>query len=1667
MYSDPWQLKYFDFTNFINSSRAEFIGRQWLYNEMENALEHTSQRGVLITGNPGSGKSAFLSQLLCSTTSSPLIHNRILAHHFCMHFDKKTQDGAAFVRNLANMIAWKISKYRENIVSNSFVSRVLYKDCPQDPEWCFEQAILFPLKSLQPKPSAPWYIVVDALDECSNDKAEILNILKSKGRQLPKWLKLIVSSRNVSTIVAGLDELQRIDLRMDDERNIEDIDTYLTLKVFSLRKSIVDKVKTSLPIIDNDTPTQRIVSSLAEKGHGNFLYVKVVLDLWLTSSEDINWETFPKTLDSTYQLYFERRYPSRESFQSLREIFEVLVAAYTPLTIQEMHSLFRLDNPTLDLEYEFMPKLDQVSLFLWHGSRDGLIQIHHASLSDWLTRDTNKGKIYYVKKQNGHKRLARYYLKNAEENNLRLKPSEVFHLASHIVEGGLDDLLVEQFLSLPSEHVNTTDPATQTTALHYSAASSNTNVTRLLIQHFSNVDCLDNNQLAPSFTAAAMGHLAVLMALFEGGANPHYTAAYLDPEIASHARDPVRECKRKKCGYSLLHTAAQEGKVNVVKFLLQNNLSISGVTGSNNTALQLAAANGHLDIVEMLKKAGGILDGLSLHHSAANGHTAVVQYLLREGVKDNCVPSDLPSTLVNSEENELKDSNMTLYVYDNRHLHLHETALHAAVKRTHLSVIDLLLGEEQNATNCKNSAGRTPQHEAVHLNNYNVLEVLLQAGANTTVQCDKGRVTSSVQYQTRITGTSKENRCPCGFTPLHIAAMYGHYSAADLLIKYKADVNAGDCNGSTPLHIAACHGFPSLVVRLVNSGAYINAKSLNGSTPLHSAAACFANGVFRPLFDLGCDPLVTDNESMTALHYTVEEANITGFQYLIDLYVNKPKDWIESANTAFNEMETMNKLSSEYPWLTTLVELIKASATTKIARTSFLWMKDKKNQSVFEKLEEKTSAASCLVGTNRASGLLLVLSLTPLLFAYDVSCSNAIKRRTLHSNKPALIPELFTRVILKAHISIFTTFNCSDLVDFVRLQLVHTTNSALKAGLDVNCYDDVSGLTPLQVYLRTGGRHMAKVLVKHDVDLKIVCGDPFEISTFHLASYHKLHYLHYIYDFSTGLDNWQRYLHTEDAIFDYFLNTYEERNNSRFFETVRTGDGPLTKAIMTHPNGTKVIDECVDAEGFNALHRAAQGANLVAIRKFLSWGGNHSSETENGLSPLWLSILYAVKYRPYLNLERTSVLTALEVEFASLSASEILDHILRNGTFNVGCNASRSDLTLYHVAASRGMWQFIAHLLSSDKITGIDVNCPNKDGITPIYLAKFIGGDSCKRYGPWCKVVDVIKSHGGTLQYPTLEAEYFLIFNIFFGKNPSPLFLELTNDEIMALRENCGRDECQKYKISSNDLFRTSDEVDRVHNDYQKKVDKCSRFREECPSEIRSKLPHFSFVVFILGKQVTAKFTFLNVRNYFIKFLNEEIDRLKDLLHTATRPHAEMACTKSSSEHYDEPDTIVDDMCSKFDKQDLETVVHSFYRNYKESLDMVQQHSNEVKSSMSLEGRLPGYLSKMNFALHHHDTTLSCDWQEIAIKYVQLSFQVRNLNFWRQAVHETLTVPSVSDFVSERMKNIILQPSEESRRLVLKLTSRQPTKTFEYLRILRFRKPPFWKETFHGEGNFG
>ena len=61
-------------------------------------------------------------------------------------------------------------------------------------------------------------------------------------------------------------------------------------------------------------------------------------------------------------------------------------------------------------------------------------------------------------------------------------------------------------------------------------------------------------------------------------------------------------------------------------------------------------------------------------------------------------------------------------------------------------------------------------------------------------------------------------------TVLHIASKSASLEIVDLLINYKADVNANDMDGFTPLHLAAMHGNIQVVKKLVETNADVNLK---------------------------------------------------------------------------------------------------------------------------------------------------------------------------------------------------------------------------------------------------------------------------------------------------------------------------------------------------------------------------------------------------------------------------------------------------------------------------------------------------------------------------------------------------------------------------------------------------------------------------------------------------------------------------------------------------------------------------------------------------------------------------------------------------------------------------------------------------------------------------
>ncbi len=77
-----------------------------------------------------------------------------------------------------------------------------------------------------------------------------------------------------------------------------------------------------------------------------------------------------------------------------------------------------------------------------------------------------------------------------------------------------------------------------------------------------------------------------------------------------------------------------------------------------------------------------------------------------------------------------------------------------------------------------------------------------------------------------------------GWTPLHLAAFFGHLEAAKVLLSRGAAVEARSTNAmqNTPLHAAAAGRHAEIAKLLLGHGARADARQHGGWTPMHAAA---------------------------------------------------------------------------------------------------------------------------------------------------------------------------------------------------------------------------------------------------------------------------------------------------------------------------------------------------------------------------------------------------------------------------------------------------------------------------------------------------------------------------------------------------------------------------------------------------------------------------------------------------------------------------------------------------------------------------------------------------------------------------------------------------------------------------------------------------------------
>jgi ankyrin repeat protein len=143
---------------------------------------------------------------------------------------------------------------------------------------------------------------------------------------------------------------------------------------------------------------------------------------------------------------------------------------------------------------------------------------------------------------------------------------------------------------------------------------------------------------------------------------------------------------------------------------------------------------------------------------------------------------------------------------------------------------------------------------------------------------DTDEVAALLSMDTRLTRTFDAD----GWSPLHLAAHYGHSAIVELLLHNNAPVDLRSTNqmANTALHAALAGRRSDVVKILLGAGADANASQHGGWTPLHSAAANGDRAVIDLLFAHGADGTLANDAGVTPAAFARERGHADIADYL-------------------------------------------------------------------------------------------------------------------------------------------------------------------------------------------------------------------------------------------------------------------------------------------------------------------------------------------------------------------------------------------------------------------------------------------------------------------------------------------------------------------------------------------------------------------------------------------------------------------------------------------------------------------------------------------------------------------------------------------------------------------------------------------------------------------
>jgi hypothetical protein len=474
---------------------AAFVGRDWLVEKVAAFRDHPGARHLVIVGEPGSGKSAFVAYLaeiwncprhFIRTDSTEGVTGVAAKHFLCSIGAQLYQKygGAIFEQaavptqvtvGLTSGKAQVLGQYVNELYALPFlplpeqdvkvtvgaalgeskvvglqVNRLLSVAEAMNIEDLLYVAVLNPLeKLLALHPEERVVLLVDALDETVwHPGKSILDVIpKAPDPDFPRNLRIVMTSRPGSHLVRFRTDDQ---LRLDDEdqgfkqAQAGDAKRYVEKR---LKESPLDAATALLSREEGST----LVEEISNHSDGNFLYLHHLFNAMVAAvnsgERNLRQIPIPGGLDEIYRVFALEKIKAAKKIAEWVKIYlpilGILAVAREPLKREQIAGFAKVKKAYVDF---VVTELEQF-LEVRAGKEEDRHALYHRSFADYLL-DPSRNRDYPIQAAEAHGAIARYYRGRSRKwSKVKWKGLEdlyaYHHLTTHLVGAGKSNELVE------------------------------------------------------------------------------------------------------------------------------------------------------------------------------------------------------------------------------------------------------------------------------------------------------------------------------------------------------------------------------------------------------------------------------------------------------------------------------------------------------------------------------------------------------------------------------------------------------------------------------------------------------------------------------------------------------------------------------------------------------------------------------------------------------------------------------------------------------------------------------------------------------------------------------------------------------------------------------------------------------------------------------------------------------------------------------------------------------------------------------------------------------------------------------------------------------------------------------------------------------------------------